>query len=700
LNSKIPEYQPPSPYTPFLRRFTDEAARDLSDTRALYDEVRSQYRASPWGQPDTLQRVHAYLAGQVAEAVEMPDNRRLLDALDRCQQQVLQLEKTIFTGVEIAWDVAQLSLKEQVDLRRYLRAQQHFLSNAERIGTLLGDAVAGIFAGLIGELPRLADDVVDDTLSVPLVALMRDPGDVIQRLINTLAKPELSEAGLFIDLQDRFYRNICAASGIDPDDDKPRRPFVMADESDLAPAELAETYLRGTPFRELFLTPVPFVLPDAVRFEHTHIIAGSGHGKTQLLQHLILRDLQRDDPPALIVIDSQGEMLRKIQSLALFAAQPERLIVIDPEQYSPALNMFDAANSRAGRYSELHREQLQAGVIELYNYIFAAIAAEMTSRQSTAFAFVARLMLAILGSTIHTLRELMEDGASSIEQSPFRDAIATLEPTAQAYFRNQFFTKRYADLKQQIARRLYGVLSVPAFDRMFSAPHNSLDMFAAMQAGKVVLVNTSKALLKSDASALFGRFMIALVIRAVYERVASPDRHPAFLIVDEASEYFDDNIQLLLEQARKFNVGLVLAHQHLDQLSGGLRSAIAANTAIKLAGGVNDRDARALAPDMRTTAEFISGMRKERNGTQFACHVRNLTDGALQLSVPFGSLEARPRMDAAAQAALIRRNRERYAAPRSTSAPGSDRDTPTPAATSRDTPTPDTSVSDSNDWRS
>lgn len=698
MNSKIPEYRPPSPYTPFLRRFTDESARDLSDTRALYEEVRSQYRASPWGQPDTLQRVHNYLAEQVAEAVALPDNKQLLDALDRCQQEVLQLERTIFTGVEIAWDVAQLSLKEQVDLRRYLRAQQHFLSNAERIGTLLGDTVAGIFAGLIGELPRLADDAPDDTLSVPLVALMRDPGDVIQRLINTLAKSELSEAGLFIELQDRFYRNICAASGIDPDDEKPRRPFVTADESELAPAELAETYLRGTPFRELFLTPIPFVLPDAVRFEHTHIVAGSGHGKTQLLQHLILRDLQRDDPPALIVIDSQGEMLRKIQSLALFAVQPERLIIIDPEQYSPALNMFDAANSRAGSYSELHREQLQAGIVELYNYIFASIAAEMTSRQSTAFAFVARLMLAIPGSTIHTLRELMEDGASSIEQSPFRDAIATLEPTAQSYFRNQFFTKRYADLKQQIARRLYGVLSVPAFDRMFSAPSNSLDMFAAMQAGKVVLVNTSKALLKSDASALFGRFLIALVIRAIYERVASSDRHPAFLIVDEASEYFDDNIQLLLEQARKFNVGLVLAHQHLDQLSGGLRSAIAANTAIKLAGGVNDRDARALAPDMRTTAEFISGMRKERNGTQFACHVRNLTESALQLSVPFGSLEAMPRMDAATQEALIRRNRERYSATPAPSAP--DRDTPVPVATSRDTPAPDATLGDSEDWRS
>src|SRR5207244_2615280 len=157
---------------------------------------------------------------------------------------------------------------------------------------------------------------------------------------------------------------------------------------------------------------------------------------------------------------------------------------------------------------------------ELYNYIFAAIAAEMTSRQSTAFAFVTRLMLSIPGSTIHTLRELMEDPAQSVTQSKFAKHVQELDPTSRSYFENQFFTKRYSDLRQQIARRLYRVVSVPSFDRMFSSKLNKLDMFEAIQAGKVVLINTSKALLKSDASALFGRYMIALAVKAAFERVA------------------------------------------------------------------------------------------------------------------------------------------------------------------------------------
>ena len=63
---------------------------------------------------------------------------------------------------------------------------------------------------------------------------------------------------------------------------------------------------------------------------------------------------------------------------------------------------------------------------------------------------------------------------------------------------------------------------------MFSSPVNKLDMFEAMNSGAIVLVNTSKALLKSAASALFGRYMIALTLaRCVRARGHSTGAAPA-----------------------------------------------------------------------------------------------------------------------------------------------------------------------------
>jgi hypothetical protein len=117
-----------------------------------------------------------------------------------------------------------------------------------------------------------------------------------------------------------------------------------------------------------------------------------------------------------------------------------------------------------------------------------------------------------------------------------------------------------------------------------------------------------------------------------------------------------------LTQVRKFKLGLVFAHQYLDQLDGALRSSFAANTAIKLAGGVSDKDARSLAPDMRCKPDFIAAQRKHEDHTTFAAFVRNLTPTALSLSAPFGTLDRMPQMTESGHHALRERNRQRYAA--------------------------------------
>src|SRR5216683_2039283 len=129
-----------SVFTPFRRRFTDERARDLSETAALYNEVRAAHFASMWGHQDAIEHVSTFMAKRVGEIVDLPKLPTLLKALDRCQQEVLALETTIFSFPEIDLNHAVLSLKEHVDLRRFLRAKQHFLANDNRVSGLLTTA--------------------------------------------------------------------------------------------------------------------------------------------------------------------------------------------------------------------------------------------------------------------------------------------------------------------------------------------------------------------------------------------------------------------------------------------------------------------------------------------------------------------------------------------------------------------------------
>jgi hypothetical protein len=170
------------------------------------------------------------------------------------------------------------------------------------------------------------------------------------------------------------------------------------------------------------------------------------------------------------------------------------------------------------------------------------------------------------------------------------------------------------------------------------------------------------SLYKQEGCEILGRFFIALICQAAQERASIPEnrRRGTFVYIDEAHDYFDESIENLLNQARKYKVGLVLAHQNLDQFEMRLRSTVAASTSIKVVGGLSAKDTGAFAKEMYCEQEFLQGMRKHRDRTEFACYVRNHTPQPIRLTVPLGEMERRPKLTTVQYAALIERNRQRY----------------------------------------
>lgn len=421
-----------------------------------------------------------------------------------------------------------------------------------------------------------------------------------------------------------------------------------------------ETYLSGTRLADLFSLRTPFEIPAQLRFEHMHIVAGSGHGKTQTLQYLIAADLPdvAAGNKSVVVIDSQGDLIGNI--LRAKALEPEQIVLINPEDiaYPVSLNLFSVGLDRLEGYTPLERERLTNSIIELYDFVLGSLlSAGMTAKQSVVFRYVTRLMFHIPDATIHTLRDLMEPGGTE----KYRANIAQLEGTPRRFFETEFDSKEFAATKTQVLRRLYGVLENQTFERMFANPESKFDMFTELNAGKLILINTSKSLLKEQGTEIFGRFFVALIAQAAQERAVlrAQDRLPAMIYIDEAQDYFDANIGVILSQARKYRVGMVMAHQYLGQLSNGLQEAFEANTSIKLAGGVSARDARSLASQMHATPELIQ---QQPKGT-FATYLRGLTDKAVPIAFPFFALENLPRTTKEERAAILQHSRDVYAEP-------------------------------------
>jgi hypothetical protein len=524
-------------------------------------------------------------------------------------------------------------------------------------------------------------------LNARIIDLLEDPIRAVEGSWATLFDADVVEPHLFEDVRQTLLRNGMLASGVNPDEPRTeRRRFVRPTEQKRRPpAELADLYLRNSPFHDFLTASLPLPIPQSARFEHTHVLGGTGHGKSQLLLNLIQHDLDDPSAPGVVVIDSQGDLIRTLSRLARFdpdvrESLAERLILIDPNdvEFPVSLNLFGIDHDRLDRYSRADRERLVYGAVELYEYAFSALlGAELTQRQGVIFRFLARLMVAIPGATIHTLRELMEDGR------PYREHMAGLDGAARRFFETEFFDRSFAPTKKQILKRLWGVLANPVFERLFSQAKSTIDFFEAMNDGKIVLVSTAKDLLKEEGCAIFGRFLIAKVAQAVVERAVLPeaDRRPAFLYLDEAHDYADRTFAHLLNQARKYRVGLTLAHQNLDQLSAGLRADVMASTSIKLAGGVSAKDARAIAEEMRVAPEFVQSMRKRRGATSFAGFVKSRTPRGIEVSVPLGVLDAEPTLSDLAYTRLINHNRARYCIPlEELAAPAPPRTTVAPAA--------------------
>ena len=634
----------PSTYVPLARRFANERARELRETRQLYLWVKARQDACTEC-PVTIGRrlTHHF------DSLSAPLFRQMAIALF----ELIAAEPWFAALPEPEFE--RMSLKQFVDYRNLLHAKQYYFVNEAQLLAHFEEGLGRILGGIAEALPEAE---APSPFRIPLIFALPAPGLLIDRIYATLVDDAFLELGLFTDVAETMYRNLCRVSGREPGEES-RRPFKHASDNPLPLDQLADHYLAGTPFHDLFRAEVPLRFTQEDRFNHMHVLGGTGAGKTTLIENLILHDLRSDDSPSLVLIDPHSDLVRRLVRADL--GIEDRLIVIDPRDtaFPPALNIFALNRERLGGYDEATREQVTAGVIQTFNYLFGGLTnLALTGKQDVFFRYVARLMLSLpeamgRNATIIDMLKLMSDPV------PYGEAIQQLPDIPREFFLKDFMSKTFEQTKEQIRYRLQAIIENPTMARLFTSPETKVDLFTEMNRGAIILVDTAKDFLKEN-SATCGRLFISLVLQAILERaaIAPSKRKPTFIYVDEAGSFFSSNIDDLLTEARKYKAGLILAHQYLNQCTGSLQSSLAANTGIKFASGLSASDARGMAADMRTSPDFIL----DQPRLQFAAHIRNVTPQAV--SIPIAFPPKLPVLSDEDYAALIDRNRERVAIPR------------------------------------
>jgi hypothetical protein len=321
--------------------------------------------------------------------------------------------------------------------------------------------------------------------------------------------------------------------------------------------------------------------PDQ-RAKHLHVVGASGTGKSTFLLNLILQDIRAGDGVA--VLDPHGDLIDEI----LRRIPPEReqdVVILDPsdEEFPVGLNLLAAR-------SATEKNLLASDLVAVFRRLSTSWGDQMTSVLGNA-------ILAVLennrGGTIADLRRFL------VEPSFRKAYLATVDDPDVVYYWTKEFPLLTGRPQAPVLTRLDQFLRPKPIRHMVSQQHDRLNFADIMDRGKIFLARLSHGAIGEENAHLLGSILVSKFhqIAIGRQRQREADRRYFWLYVDEFHNFATPSMASILSGARKYRLGLVLAHQELRQLEShapDLASAVLANAFTRTCFRLGDQDARKL----------------------------------------------------------------------------------------------------------
>ena len=323
-----------------------------------------------------------------------------------------------------------------------------------------------------------------------------------------------------------------------------------------------------------------FGIRQADRLSHIYVIGKTGTGKTTLLETLIRQDIEHGRGCALI--DPHGDLVERIANSIPAHRAPDvvYLNVPDPAQpfgYNPLL-----------RVSAGLRPLVASGLIDVFKKMWAeawGVRMEHILRNT---------LLALLDQPSAALPDIL----SMLNSKGFRaKASANIEnEQVRSFWRDEFpkySFRNQADGIAPIQNKVGAFLADPKLRRILVPEHGGLRLREIMDQGKILLVNLSQGKIGTDSASLLGALMVTSLGNAAFSRASEDEtnRRPFFLYADEFQNFTTLSLARMLSELRKFGVGLVMAHQYLQQLDPDISHAVLGNAGTLIAFRVGAYDA-------------------------------------------------------------------------------------------------------------
>ena len=344
------------------------------------------------------------------------------------------------------------------------------------------------------------------------------------------------------------------------------------------------TYIGETDFRN---RRTPFGIKPTDRLRHVYVIGKTGMGKSTFLENMATQDILNDE--GFCFIDPHGGSAELLLDYI-----PEHRMN-DVLYFAP----FDAEHPVAMNPLEDvdpdKRHLVVSGLLSVFGKIWDD-------------AWSARMEY-ILMNTLLALLEYPESTLLSVNRvltdKEFRKLVIEriTDPTVKSFWVDEYNTwdDRYRkEAGAAIQNKVNQFATNVIVRNIVGQPKSSFDLRDMMDRKQILIVNLSKGQIGEKNAQLLGGMLITKLYLAAMSRADLDAEHlaqkpPFYFYVDEFQSFANESFADILSEARKYKLGLVLAHQYVAQMPDEVRDAVVGNVGTMIVYRVGPTDAELFA---------------------------------------------------------------------------------------------------------
>jgi len=334
------------------------------------------------------------------------------------------------------------------------------------------------------------------------------------------------------------------------------------------------------------------------RFRHFYIIGQTGTGKSSIIQLMARQDFNQGK--GLCVIDPHGSLIEDLLPY-IPRSRADDVIYFNPADTERPMGL----NLLEGKTSE-ERDLI---ALDAMNMMVKMFGEEI---------FGPRIQDYFRNGCLTLMEDEEEGGAITDLVRLFTDdqwqqyKVSKIKnPIVRSFWEKQMAATGQREKQEMIPyfAAKFGQFTTNTLIRnIVGQTKSAFDVADCMNNGKILLMNLSKGLIGDINSTLLGLITVNKIQVAAMrrQREDASKRKDFFLYIDEFQNFVTPSIESILSEARKYRLGLILAHQYLDQLekeskiSGAvsLKGAVFGNVGTMMFYKIGPQDAEVGAKEM------------------------------------------------------------------------------------------------------